>query len=421
MWFLGFLYIDYESEPWERIMWHNYYAHSENIDNLFLGSSHVYYDIDPYMMDKLNQGNNFNLSSGSQLLNGSYYLLKEVNKTHKLSHVYLELYYDVSTGNYGNYYDNYALNWRNTDYMRWSSNKMEYIYFMCKKEHYPETVLPLLRYRSKLFDTEYIADQITHKSEKEYKDYKYTIKNEATDEIKVEYRDKGYCYNAGECRLFDISLIWKKNKILDENPMTEDAELYLRRIIEFCRDEGIDITLFSSPVYELQMISVGNYDAYVKQIQKIAAEYGMNYYDFNLCKEEHFPIQSQENFFDIGHLNSVGAERFTAFLWKVTEENRVDYFYDSYLEKLKNSEEAFYGLVYSDDEEMRCYQIASNREKGMEYRIESLSEDGEDYICLQDYSENKEFQMNGNEHGVFRIAVRKTGDQDAFRTCEIPY
>ena len=64
---LNYIYVDVP--PWERILWHNFYQSEGKIDNLYLGSSHVYYDIDPFLMDELNGQYNFNLStSGSRCL-----------------------------------------------------------------------------------------------------------------------------------------------------------------------------------------------------------------------------------------------------------------------------------------------------------------------------------------------------------------
>lgn len=103
---------------WERNLWHYFYKDDGKIDNLYLGSSHVYYDINPALLDSMNGGYNFNLASSAQPLNGSYYLLKEAGKNNALSHVYLELYYQCSVKD--NFHSgqnaleaNYQLNLRN--------------------------------------------------------------------------------------------------------------------------------------------------------------------------------------------------------------------------------------------------------------------------------------------------------------------
>ena len=412
---LNFSFCDLYVDRWGRILWHNYYAETDNIDNLFLGSSVVYHGINPFLLDELNGENNFNLASNSQRLNGTYYLLREANGDHHLSHVYLDLNYWVSTGLNADFKqrDNLAPNWKNTDFMKLSINKIEYMLTMCEIENYPETFLPFLRYRSKLFDTEYVKEQLDNKREEEYKQYKYSEMTDSNDAI--EYRDKGFCYVEEELEQKDL-LIYREDRILDENAFTKDAEHYLRKIIEYCQNENIELTLFSAPMYELQLISAGDYDIYVKQIRQIAAEYGLAYYDFNLCRKEYFPIQEIENFRDCVHLNGKGGEMFTNFFWKVMEEESADYFYDTYAEKLENSKETVYGLVYTDGNDMVNYRIASNRESGMEYRVVTLPEDQ-----IQDFSGNKDFTLKAGVHGTLRLEARKTGEDEIISSLEIVY
>ena len=106
--------------------------------------------------------------------------------------------------------------------------------------------------------------------------------------------------------------------IPDNMEMTEDAEEYLRKILEYCRKEGIEITLFRTPVYELETLAYEKYDDYTNSVNRIAEEYNVSYYDFNLVKEEYFPVQDMKYFVDAGHLNADGAEAFTNFFYEVT-------------------------------------------------------------------------------------------------------
>ena len=43
-----------------RILWHHFYEDEGKIDNLYLGSSHVYYALDPRILDELTGEYNFN-------------------------------------------------------------------------------------------------------------------------------------------------------------------------------------------------------------------------------------------------------------------------------------------------------------------------------------------------------------------------
>lgn len=84
-------YLYWQEDVWSRNLCHNFYGQAKNIDYIYLGSSHVYCDINPEILDEKNGKNNFNLSSGSQRVIESYYCLKEADRRNKIEKVYLEL------------------------------------------------------------------------------------------------------------------------------------------------------------------------------------------------------------------------------------------------------------------------------------------------------------------------------------------
>ncbi len=431
---LNYLYVESGDSDWCRVLWHNYYAQERNIDCLYLGSSHVYCDIEPAVLDTLNGKNNFNLSSGSQLLNGSYYLLREADRRHDLEHVYLEMFYVVSTGPTGIYDENVANNWRNTDYMRLSFNKLEYMLDMSKREQYAETIFPFLRFRSKLFDYEYVRDMMRHKGTENYREYVVNIPYE--DGSATYYADKGYYETTRQ--LEENGLRWTGSYRMEEEPLTEDAERYLRKIIEYCQEKQIGITLFSSPIYELQVLSTEHYDRYVEQIERIAAEYGIHYYDFNLCREEFLPIQQTENFMDIGHLNTRGADLYTPVFWQVmsgTAEENEAYFYPSYTAKLQETSPRIYGIYSADaavnglvDSGVTVYRVAANRPQDLEYSItltpnaaEKTAETEGTGKKYRDFSSNPYFGIPKNTNGTCTVAARIRGQESVLQTLEIAY
>lgn len=127
------------------------------------------------------------------------------------------------------------------------------------------------------------------------------------------FAGKGYRIRDWNLQVEDLNC--EKYKMANE-PMLEEAKKYLRKIIEFCQHENIELTLFSASMYELAIFARGNYDAYVKQVKSIANEYGIEYYDFNLCRDNYLPIQELEYFADSGHLNRIGADMFSRFFGK---------------------------------------------------------------------------------------------------------
>lgn len=430
---LNYLYVPEKEDSviWGRILWHNFYEDQGKIDNLFLGSSHVYCDIDSQLLDECNQQYNFNLSSSAQLMNGTYYLLREADRNNELSHVYIELYYrfNVKAANESKepIITEYGRNWCNADYMRFSLNRLFYRLTMTDVEKYPETWLKFIRYRDSLSDWSEIADTLNWKKSNDYLNYRYHALGGENHERETEYREKGYYYTTAILKQTERS--FEQDVILQEDSLAESSEKYLRKTITYCQKKNIPITLFVSPIYELQLISTENYDNYINQVRGIAEEYQIDFYDFNLAKAEYLPIQNPEYFMDIGHLNKTGADMFTKFFYQVisgdADDNKM-YFYNSYAEKQQNQKPEVFGIYYRDrrileNDENFVWDmwIASNREDEMEYRITFIPYDNKKQELIQDFSNNKKFMIETGKTGTFFIEYRLKSNPDFIETVEI--
>ncbi len=363
---LNYMYVSPTDSNWERILWHGFYENKGNIDNVYIGSSHVFFDINPEQLDEMNGQFNFNLASSSQQADGSYYLLKEADRNNSLSHVYLELYHSFYTKNCQGLetIDTFCnSNWKNMDYMQESLNKLEYMLSIADSEKYMDIFFPFSRYRMNLDNWKYINDTIEGKQKDDYLAFKFC------DELN-EFRKQGYWYSD---KVFsENERIYEQSTVLCENSIGEKSEKYLRKFITYCQQRNLPLTLFISPIDELPLISTEDYDSYVCQIRELSQEYGVAFYDFNLAKKEYLPLCHEDSFFNLTHLNAVGANVFTPFFYKVvskTETENRDYFYNSYKEKLQDLPPAIYGLYYKNLGKSCIYKVASNREEGMEYRI----------------------------------------------------
>ncbi len=405
----------YQDDQWSRILWHNYY-NADHIDNVYLGSSHIYCDINPFLMDELTGEDNFNMSTGSQEIISSYYLLKEVLRKHELKHVFLELYYVPSTGISGDYTSKEATTnmWRNTDWMRFSLNKIQAIWDENGKEYLIDAVLPFTRYRNYLFDYNYIIQRHGEKKSENFLSYNYEMENEKGIII---YQDKGYYYSDWEI----INPLYAAQRNSDEVFLTNDAEEYLRKTIELCQKENIEITLVVSPIYELQMLSIDTYDVYRSQIVEIADEYDVDFYDFNLIKDEYLSLQKPDLFYDVGHLNYKGAELYTRFLYNLVYENKYtgdEIFYNSYEDKIKEIPPQTWGIYTEDYTGIKKYHIASSPRQGLLYRIVVTPDEGEQYM-IQDFDENNIFEITQDGTGTITIVTQFI--DESISTLEIRY
>lgn len=411
-----------EEDAQNRILWHNFYEDCGKIDNLYLGSSHVYFDLDPQILDQQNGQYNFNLSSSSQPLDGSYYLLREADRLNDLSHVYLEMYYLCNSGTEE---PSVAMNWYNTDHMKLSVNKISYLLSLHAEDQYIGTLLPFTRYRQRLGDWTYIAERLEEKRGDDYRNHKYECENGSGYETveKQGYRKSTWVYS-------DNLKQYRQNTVLSGYTMGGENEAYCRRIVEYCQKREIPITLFISPIYDLQLISTLDYDDYIKEVMAFANEYGIPFYDFNLTKEAYLPFQDSRYFRDEEHLNNEGAALFSSFFNKVMTNEEADnetLFYHSYAEKLRELPPAVYGLYFSAspanaDESApdRIRWIASNRNSGLEYQAIITPADEEPYL-LQDFSENKELHLPAKGRGLCTITARMKDSSDIVQTMTVEY
>lgn len=94
---LNYILVD-DIRSYTRIMLHEMYHQEENIDVLFIGSSHCYRSLNPDVIDKIWNKNTFNGGTSSQCLDGSYAILNEVARENDLETVYLEMFYTQMGG-----------------------------------------------------------------------------------------------------------------------------------------------------------------------------------------------------------------------------------------------------------------------------------------------------------------------------------
>lgn len=367
---MNYLYVD-DTDEFSRFMLHELYAQEENIDRIYIGSSHVFSDIDPLLLDEVNGENNFNLATGTQQLITSYYLLKEADKRHDIDHVYVDLYYDCMTAGIGNLhaYNEIPHSWIVLNQMKPSLNKLSYMLHLSEPKYYYLTFLPFTRYKEQLFRPEYVRGLVRRKRTELWKNYEYShVRTREGERFVMRSAPKGFMYNLGtpEAGRFYEQM---SELPLQENPVTEESLEYFVKLIEYCREKEIALTWISCPISDFQLAGMGAYDRFVEQIRSLSAQYDVPYYDFNLCKSEYLDLSSDQYWSDKGHLNTAGAQVFTRFLGEFLQERErrgsegLDYFYGSYEEKLHAKKKDIFGLeiVASDEYEKVLPDVAPER------------------------------------------------------------
>ncbi len=416
--FFRYILVD-DTTSYTRITFHEMYE-QENIDVLFVGSSHCYRSFIPQILDEKLGANTFNAGTSSQYLDGSYMIIREAAKYNDIKHIYLELYYDIADEAYKDrkvMTQTYII----SDYLRPSLDKILFLLNASTKEHYPNSFILARRNWTDLFNAEYVSYLVITKGTDDYKNYDYTY---VTDDS-AWYGGKGYIANNE--RIEDWNYFSSQGwKAINLNDIRESWINILEDIIAFCDKKDIELTLVATPVSDFLLSGVGNYDEYIEYMQNIIADTDVEYYDFNLCKEQYFPNVS-ELFMDPHHLNCYGAETFSNVFADLIngEISEEELFYDSVEEKINHMEPTVFGVSYwgsydADGKLIRDCKIVSSNDTNLEFEITLLPEEGEPYK-LQEFMCNKSFVVAPEDHGVVSIRYRLNDTPEEVKTVNVSY
>ncbi len=414
--FFHFILID-DSESFTRIMMHEMYTQEEDIDVLYLGSSHCYRSLIPEVTDTIFNANTFNAGTSLQQLDATYAMLVETAKTNDLRHVYVELYYGVNGEIFADRTDMTAT-YLISDYMKPSFNKLQLILNAGSSNHYVNGFILGRRNWEKLFDPGYIALTVKRKMSDSYKNYDYiTIKGDT-------YRAKGFMAN-------DMQFSGSSNYITSndlgsafyENYISEDCRKYIIKIIEFCEKKDIKLTFFSAPMTDFSLITLGNYDSYIKQVKSLLDEYNVEYYDFNLCKTEYLNL-TDADYIDPQHLNTTGATKFSNLFGQFfTGELTEEIFHETYADRLTSLGSQILGVkilpiesynaddlypdLYFDLENYRYWEIKALTagSSAVQFYIENETSDGTKTV-IQNFDGNPFVFVPINETGTLHITAK---------------
>lgn len=302
-----------------------------DVEKVFVGSSHVYRSLVPSIADEIFGAKTYNLGTSLQNLDGSFMMIKEAAKYNDIKDVYLELYFDIVKIEYKNRVsmtETYII----ADYLNFSVDKLRYLLEASTKKHYINSVFPVRRNWKKNLNPRVVLNTVRGKLSSDYR----TFAPDRDFKNQERYVDRGYVETKkvvkdGKFELPDTI------RPIRQKQLSSDNEKNLKRIIDFCKSEGIRLHLFSAPVPPIVLEKVGNYDSYIVQISKLASENSLEYRDFNLLKPSYFSFDS-ELFSDDDHLSSEGAKKFTEVFAKYySGKLSDDIFYKTWSEKIGKS------------------------------------------------------------------------------------
>lgn len=260
------------------------YAQPENtIDVVFMGSSHVHYNINTAQLWEEYGIASYDYSSAEQPLWVTYYYLQEICKYQNPQLIVLDLYCPARfKDDYQYYYLTDSLNG-----MKFSLNKVKMLNSCCEPQNLFDYFPSIVTYHSRY-------------SELEEEDFEYLL---ASTEDRSSF--KGYT------PYFKVSPQKEPEWDCDAaGGLTAKSEEYLLKIIDYCRQEGMDLYLTVTPYL------TSNEDELVyNRIHEIADEQGLNFDSSNYSYEE-MGLNFKTDFNDDSHLNYFGSCKYTSYLAK---------------------------------------------------------------------------------------------------------
>jgi len=111
-----------------------------------------------------------------------------------------------------------------------------------------------------------------------------------------------------------------QNPDLDTLSLSDENRAVLEQIVQFCRTHAI--TLYAVIAPYPNWLNIYNKDSYLAMDDTLSGIFsgdGVSFTDYNLTSKEDLPLTT-ENFKDVGHMNTKGAEIFSSFLGEQIKE-----------------------------------------------------------------------------------------------------
>lgn len=263
------------------------YKQKENtIDVLFLGSSHVYCDIATGLLWDEYGISSFDLGGAEAPSWTSYYHLKEALKTQQPDVVF----YEVSIASIRpTLYPPVFWVEDNIYGMKWNRNRIDALRINTYEDSFKDLLFPFSAMHGR---------------------YSELSKNDFADRNNsINYKGFDPREDVRSFRTPDVQ------NITAEEPCSEKAEEYLKKIIELCAQNDIELELFVSPyVINADEKKINNY------MFSIGKQYGVECVDFNQYYDEmgmDFATDMAEEL----HLNYSGNEKFTRYFGNYIKDN----------------------------------------------------------------------------------------------------
>ena len=269
----------------------DFYGYDENFNILFLGTSHMIMGVSPMELWNDYGITSYNMADYGQWLPVDYWVLRNA-----LDYTTPELVVvDVHAAGINDLYSGGHISQLHEvfDDMPLSMNKIKAVFELLPEEKRMEFLFPFSFYHTRWDSIDKsFWDKVSPSTEK------------------GANLDNTNSYDCAYVTPVDAPVLLPKTQMNEEDTL---GKQYLRKIIELCQAEDIQILLVALPYAPSEWEQMN-----LNSVQKIADEYGINYFNMNF---EYDDINYNTDFYDAGHLNSSGAKKTTKALGQYLVDN----------------------------------------------------------------------------------------------------
>lgn len=276
-----------------------YLEEKNSLDVVFIGASETYTAFAPGLAWKENGFTSYLYSVSGCPISMVKSQIVEVKKTQKPKVIVVEIngavpesgLYQTRDKGIRSYLDN----------IPWSENKMRTIREVIPESEQASYYLPFLKYHSNWKNISKCIEQ-----QRCFKE----MKEQGSSEL------KGLQTNTVYKRAKNLVDITGDTSAL---PLSEEAEYYLRDLLEYCKKEKLDNILFIRMPHRVSEERYGDFQR-SNTAGRIIEEYGFPFVNFEYEKEE-IGLDVRKDFYNDDHMNIYGCRKFTSYMGKYLTEH----------------------------------------------------------------------------------------------------
>ncbi len=244
-----------------------------------------------------------------------------------------------------------------------------------------------------------------------------------------DYIGKGFVYNYTSCASGAMPITITDPFSADT--VDPDKLKQLDACIDLCRENNIDVVLFTGITSVMRMLSCDGYQEATDYYREYAEKKGIKYYNLNYMKERE-TLLPDELMWDYNHPNGKGAEVISRFFAKVIKaeeagEDTSRYFYANLDEFQKTVKRIVaVGAEIQPDEErenLLHITVTSVQSDGVQplYRALICPYSGDGFIAAQDWTSESELEIEIGDAKGYAIKIEAAAEDPSYGTASRYY